>query len=528
MTWRADLWGGCEAAKIAPFVVPYLQGRCLDIGSGPGKVWPKLIGVDLMTQGAHPVTDICADGTDLSLFADETFDGVFSSFMLSEQPKEKVPAILAQWARVLKDGGHLVLYLPSGVPEEADPQPKWQYRDPELSILGLFHDAVGRSDWTCVIDEERSDGDEYGHLLVLRKRARTDAPDHLFCDLWRRNPEGKKRALVIRMGAIGDAIVAASILPLLKKQGYHITFNAHPSTKDVLLHDPNIDEWMLQDRDYVPNDMLGPYWKILETRYDRVINLCESVEGQLLALAGRLNHGFSDDARRALYSNVNYQERTHDIAGLPHEISGKFYMTPAETEKARWDRRKMNGPVVVWCVNGSSPHKVYPWVPVVAGWLLKRTPAHIVLYSDPSVGQQLTDAIVERLTKDGCDMSRVHGIGGAWDIRRALAFAHVVDCVVGPETGPLNVAGMADVPKVIYMSHSSATNLTKHWKNTTTLIPDTDKSPCYPCHRLHSTWEFCHQDDETHAALCASSIAPERVFAAIAEALGAQKMVKAA
>lgn len=126
MTWRPELWGGCEAAKIAPLVVPYLQGRCLDIGSGPGKVWPGLIGIDLMTNGAHPVTDIKGDGTDLSLFRDKAFDGVFSSFMLTEQPREKAPAILAEWARVLKIGGHLVLYLPHGMPEEADPAPLWQ------------------------------------------------------------------------------------------------------------------------------------------------------------------------------------------------------------------------------------------------------------------------------------------------------------------------------------------------------------------------------------------------------------------
>lgn len=515
MTWRPDLWGGCEAAKIAPFVVPYLQGRCLDIGSGPGKVWPGLIGIDRQAQGAHPVTDIRGDGTDLSMFADETFDGVFSSFMLSEQPREKVPAILTEWARVLKIGGHLVLYLPHGIPEDADPVPVWQ-ADP-CWIKDRLREIDG---WVLVECEVREDGDEYGLMLVAR---RTEGG--WIENIRQRNPGGMKRALVVRMGAIGDAIVAASILPLLKKQGYHVTFNAHPSTKDVLMHDPHIDEWMLQDRDFVPNDMLGPYWKMLETRYDKVINLCESVEGQLLALVGRLNHGFSDEARRALYSNVNYQERTHDIAGLPHEFSGKFYMTPSELEKARWDRRKMNGPVVVWCVNGSSPHKVYPWVPVVAGWLLKRTPAHIVLYSDPGIGQQLTDAIVERLTADGCDMSRVHGIGGKWDLRRALTFAHVADCVVGPETGPLNVVGMdVTVAKVIYMSHSSPANLTKHWKNTITLSPDAARAPCWPCHRLHSTWEYCHQDEKTNAALCASSIAPERVFEAIALKLGAQRL----
>jgi hypothetical protein len=120
-------------------------------------------------------------------------------------------------------------------------------------------------------------------------------------------------------------------------------------------------------------------------------------------------------------------------------------------------------------------------------------------------------------------MSRIRTIAGEWDIRRSLTFAHVVDCVVGPETGPMNGVGMAPVPKVIYLSHSSADNLTKHWINTTVLTPDLSRSPCYPCHRLHSTWEYCHKDEKTGAALCASSISPEEVFASIALQIGARK-----
>lgn len=341
---------------------------------------------------------------------------------------------------------------------------------------------------------------------------------------WERNPGGRKRALVIRYGALGDAIVAASVLPGLKKQGYHITFMCHPSTKDVLLHDPNIDEWNVQAKDFVPNEVLGPYWTELGKRYDHVVNLCESVEGLLLSLPGRLNHGYSDEARRMLYDDINYMEHTHNIAAVPHVFAAKFHMTPFEREKAEWDRRKMKGPVVVWCVNGSSPHKVYPWTQIVVGWLLERTPAHVVLYGDSGpLGSGLAEAIADIMRKNGRDMDRLHPIGGAWPIRRALSFAHAVDCVVGPETGPLNAVGMADVAKVIYLSHSSPNNLTKHWKNTVTLEADVDRCPCRRCHRLHSNWDFCPQNEQTNAAQCASSIMPETIFNAIALAIGARK-----
>ena len=113
--------------------------------------------------------------------------------------------------------------------------------------------------------------------------------------------------MVIRYGAIGDAVVAASILPELKKQGYHITFNSAPNTYEILKHDPNIDEWFVQEKDYVPNAALGPYWQSLamEGRWDKIINLCESIEGGLLTLPGRLQHDYPQESREKLFGTVN-------------------------------------------------------------------------------------------------------------------------------------------------------------------------------------------------------------------------------
>ena len=524
MTWKRELWGGCEAAKVAAIVVPYLQGRCLDIGSGQGKVWPSLIGIDTATDGGRPITDMCMDGTDLSMFTDGSFDGVFSSFLLQEIAPEKTGAVLKEWARVIRPGGHLVLYLPFKVPPVGsdDAPAEWRWSPSREQI---FSHLKSRGGWYIHEDEVRNDGDEYGMLIVARK----SLTDGQWVERpWQRSPEGKKRALVVRYGAIGDAFVAASILPGLKAQGYHVTFNAHPSTKDVLLHDPHIDEWLIQGKDFVPNHVLGPYWSALRERYDKVINLCESVEGLLLSLPGRLNHGYSDEARRALYDDVNYLEHTHRIAGVPFEFSNaRFHMTTVEREKAQYERNKMKGPVVVWCINGSSPHKVWPWVQIVTAWLVKKTPAHVVLFADPGpAGTTLLNAIVETLKENKVEMARVHAIGGSWPLRKALAFCHVADCVVGPETGPLNAVGMMPVPKVIYLSHSTEANLTKHWKNCTALVPK--NVSCYSCHRLHYTWEFCNKSEETGAALCASSISPEVVFSAIAESIGAVNVRKSA
>jgi hypothetical protein len=291
------------------------------------------------------------------------------------------------------------------------------------------------------------------------------------------------------------------------------------------MHDPHIDQWMIQEKDACPNSLLGPYWDVIATRYDYCINLSESIEGKLLTLPGRLEHQYSHQVRRKLFGGVNYLERTHDIADVPYEFAPKFYATEAELKWARALKRTWGGQVVTWALNGSSPHKVYPWTQIVIKWLLDRTPLHICMLSDPGIGKQLQKAICDKLEESGADMSRVHPMGGGvWDVRQAITFCQVSDCVVGPETGPLNAVCMEPMPKVIYLSHSSAENLTKHWTNTITLEPEKELRPeCWPCHRMHYNWDHCFQSENTHAALCASAIRPETVFEAIAIAMGAKK-----
>lgn len=521
MTWTIDGSQGLESDKVAHLVVKYLQGRFLDIGCGQRTCWPTAIGVDSGHHFGRGAATVQSDGSDLSMFAYASMDGVFSSHMLEHVERSKVPAYLREWARVLKVGGHLVLYVPNsndypkvGQPG-ANPSHLWDIfpGDIEAILKSMVGDGFG---WELRESEVRSAGNEYSLLIVARKTAGGWTEN-----VWQRNPDGKKRALVIRYGAIGDAFTAASVLPGLKKQGYHVTYNTVPVSYELLKHDPHIDEWIVQQVDYVPNHQLGAYWEALAERYDHVINLCESIEGALLALPGRLNHGYSQEARRRLCGSVNYLERHHDIAAVPHDFAQHFYPDEAEKRWARAVRNRMNGgPVIVWVLYGSSPHKTYPFIQVVLQWLLEKSPCHVVLMADGGVGKQLQDAVVGSL--EGVDLKRVHQMAGVWSIRKSLAFAQIADCVVGPETGPLNAVAMTTGPKVLYLSHSSHDNLTKHWINTTAIEPD-ERAPCYPCHRLHSDWTYCPKQEETAAALCASSIKPERIFEAVMESLGARK-----
>jgi ADP-heptose:LPS heptosyltransferase len=513
---------GNEQDKIAPWVIPYTRGKCLDLGCGTRKAWPGLIGVDNgKVYGPQTQCDIRSEIDDLSMFTDASMDGVFSSHALEDFAAEKIPSVLREWSRVLKKDGFLTLYVPSAnlYPKIGEPGANPYHK------VDIFPGDVEKwlqesttCGWTQLEREERNESNEYSHFLVFQKRDDGKWVENI----WERNPEGKKRALVIRYGAIGDLIVMSSILPLLKEQGYHITINTMPESADLLFHDPHVDAWLLQDRDQVPNLQLGPYWDTIRLRYDKVVNLCESVEGALLTLPGRLQHTYPEEARRSLF-NVNYLERTHDIAGVPHKFSPRFYATDEEIAWAEHIKRTMGSPLIYWAINGSASHKVYPWIQVVVKWLLEKSPCAIALGADAGIGKQLQDGILEVLKSDGNDMSRVHGMAGVWSVRKALAICKVANCIVGPETGPLNAVCMERVPKVIYLSHSTHENLTKHWVNTHVLMPDKEFAPCWPCHRLHYDWSYCNQDKTTNAALCASSIKPTTIFEAIAVAMGAKK-----
>ena len=46
MTWSLETSNGFESDKIRFEVLPYLSRGGLDVGCGPKKVWPHMVGID--------------------------------------------------------------------------------------------------------------------------------------------------------------------------------------------------------------------------------------------------------------------------------------------------------------------------------------------------------------------------------------------------------------------------------------------------------------------------------------------------
>ena len=509
MVWDIHAKQGNELHKCRWEIVQYTRGRGLDIGCGPGKTFSHFIGVDngvdqlLYSIPIKPDVWI-NDAGDLSVFASQTMDFAVSSHLLEHIPYERVPAVLKEWFRVLKMGGYLSLYLPaSGLypdPGELGANSDHKWAVTKEKVL----EAMDALSWDLVDYQLRDQLDEYSHLLIFRKAQK----GHAFsCD----KPKPTKTVGICRFGAYGDAMQLSSVMAGLKKQGYHTTLYCSPPGDEVLLHDPNIDVFHYQDKDQVPNMHLKDFWDYHQKKFDKWINLSESVEGSLLAIADRTQHWWNP-ATRHRYMNINYLEFQHMIAGVPHDPQVHFYSTTEEKAWAREQRSRMGEFVLVWSLSGSSVHKTWAGLDrTIASLLIDFPDLEVVL-----VGGQ--DGVL--LEQGWENEKRVHKRSGKWTIRQTLSFLAQADMVVGPETGVLNAACQLEIPKVIFLSHSTEENLTRDWVNThvlkseNTVCPGRGNNEAPACHQMHYGWAHCKKSHES-TAQCMTDIDGEQAYKVI-------------
>jgi predicted SAM-dependent methyltransferase len=176
MTWSLETSDGNESAKIRFEILPYVRGRGVDLGCGPWKVYPHLVGVDSQAYAGGAGANVCLDVTKLDLFGDETMDCVYSSHTLEDQID--TIGTLREWWRLVKVDGYLILYLPNneddvangGYPKigepGANPAHKWNI------TYDLVVDAMKQvGSWDLIDYQKRSGGNEYSLLFIFKKLA---------------------------------------------------------------------------------------------------------------------------------------------------------------------------------------------------------------------------------------------------------------------------------------------------------------------------------------------------------------------
>lgn len=464
--------GGPELLQKTKYrVVPYTRGKGLDLGRGPWKAFPHFIGVREkadkdMPNGVEP--DFAVDSFEtMSDFIEGSLDFVYQW--------GEVDVSDAAVETLLRDGGYFV---------------RTTWVDAEAKTVALqvrqWRDGV----WENVDPRPCS----------------TD----------------QKTVCVTRYGAIGDMLQTAFVVAQLKRDGYHVTLNSHPEGELLLRHDPNVDAFMIQDRDQVPNQELLSYWKDIAERFDKHVNLCETVEGTFLAHPGRAMYRFPWAVRHRM-CNGNYLQFMADVAEI--EFHPEYHFCPSAEERASADdfvgkiRARMNKDtpplhrskepyMVFWALAGSSVHKTYPHMDaVIARMLLEIPNVHIVLNGDEAC----------RILEQGWENEeRISCLSGKMQLRDSITLAQHCQLVVGPETGVLNAVAFDSMAKVLMLSHSSEENLSRDWANTASLHSTVTK--CYPCHQLHYDRSVCPQDPDTQTAMCQYELPPSVVWDAIQRA----------
>ncbi len=528
MVWKINNPEGSESKKVCWDLVPFTRGLGLDVGCGPIKAFDHFIGVDNRKDtgmfGIQMNPDLTVpDASDLSLFADEKYDFIFSSHLLEHI--EDYKATLKEWMRLVKVGGHLCLYLPhkNFYPnigkEGANPDHKHDFLPKD--IIEAMKEVS--PSWDLVVNQERNgkgcfDLEEYSFFQVYRKTS-----DSKHKQSWT-SPKPKKTAAICRYGAIGDVIQTGSIAAALKAQNYHVTLYCDPRGHEIAQSDPNYDEFCVQDKDQVPNQLLGSFWPYMAKKYDKWVNLSESVEASLLGLPDRIASTWSQPMRHK-YMDHNYLEYMHDIAGTQYKWfrSGqRFVATEEEKKWAIEERSKIKGMAILWALAGSSVHKTWPWIDITLARLLAATDCTVITTGDKTA--QTLEQFPEEIEKGVTD-GRIWKRSGQWTIRQTLAFVQQCDVVCGPETGILNaVAFEKNIAKIVLLSHSSVNNLTRDWENTCSLVPL--HTSCYPCHLLHYGWENCRREPEGVAA-CQKDIGPDQMWAALSGAISEEHFTQA-
>ena len=171
MSWSLANSKNNESAKIRWELVPYLRGRVLDVGCGAYKAFPQFIGVDNGHHWGMRGVDIRSEASDLSLLASNSCDTCYSSHLIEHVNYKDVPAMLSEWFRVTKHGGHVIVYAPDEdeYPKVGDPYANTDHKWKEKNEK--FVEALEQvpCNWDMIDFQKRNQNDEYSLFFVVKK-----------------------------------------------------------------------------------------------------------------------------------------------------------------------------------------------------------------------------------------------------------------------------------------------------------------------------------------------------------------------
>lgn len=338
--------------------------------------------------------------------------------------------------------------------------------------------------------------------------------------------DSNRWAAIARFGGIGDNLIASAVLPGLKaKYGHVEVITQHPQHV-VFENNPFIDKIAAYKAGDIPGSTSAEWQGWFSRRakeYDFFANLSHTCETLRALTVGQTQFYYSAEFRRKMCGQ-SYLETVADVCGVPYEtLAPGFFPTDAEREDVLFSKTKHVGKKAIgWVLSGTRIDKVYPYAPMAVSRLIREVGPVILLGGPPPLKDwEMANAVADYVqsvngSKDGllCALSPSQD-NEIWPMRRLLALTQACDLVVTPDTGPAWAVAMCDMPKIVMLSHASPENITKYWRNTTTLTADQKRVPCWPCHQLHDTPATCRTNRDENGAACISDISVDRVVAEV-------------
>jgi predicted SAM-dependent methyltransferase len=150
-------------------LLKYCKGQGLDLGCGLSKIRPNAIGIDLLS----PMADMNIDARLLPCYPNEHFDYIYSSHLLEEI--EDTESTLREWIRLIKEGGHIILY-------QADKDHYYPMGDPRCNqshkhhfdweILWAIFQKIGGMELVHHAGYFEEPHNEWSFELVVRKEGK--------------------------------------------------------------------------------------------------------------------------------------------------------------------------------------------------------------------------------------------------------------------------------------------------------------------------------------------------------------------
>jgi len=282
------------------------------------------------------------------------------------------------------------------------------------------------------------------------------------------NLKGRERFLVVRTDRIGDVVLSIPVPEAIKRRypDSQVTMVVSPYTRDLLLHNPWVDETILDDQ-----AGLKGFFRLVrslrERRFDVAVLLRPTLRlAFVLFFSGiKVRIGTGYRAYQALFNYKIYEHRKtiekHELEYnldmlTPLDISSqgfvpRIFLSPEEKRSAGRMLEDLNvtkGDVKIVIHPGSGHSSLnYPLekLALLADKLIEGFSAKVILTGSKKE-LDLSDRLKGRMRNQPIDLT------GKTDLRGLCGLLEEADIVISSSTGPMHLAAALGTPVVAFFS----------------------------------------------------------------------------